>query len=407
MSRPPADSSVNLQATLPLLRGASRHKRWLVAISYTLVLCANQILVTNLIPLLGQIQQHYGLSEMQANASVLIFPIFCVLLSLPAGMFIDRFGFRRGTGFGVALMALAVPLRLDIDSYAGLMLGQLLIALAQPLILNGAAKLAVEWFDEAERGKAIGLTSAGMFAGLALGLGLTPLLFASYGLQATLCGFALAALAPSLLLLLCSGSAGKPAAVPASASNRDLLGLACTPGLPPLMLAALLGFGLFNALTLCLEPILAGNGLDASALAAAGVLLIGGGVFGSLLVEPLAQRLGSKKRVLLGCGLGVIGAIWLLFHARSQTSAALYASLLGLCQLPCYALLLTLSEELVGSAQAARANALLVVAGNIGSALAMTAVALIHTAAGNWLAVIVFLLALAALQLLVVSRFRH
>ncbi|HSC83836.1 MAG TPA: MFS transporter [Pseudomonas sp.] len=406
MSRQPAQSSVNLQPPTALLYGVSRHKRWLVAISYTLLLCANQALVTNLIPLLSHIQQLYGLSEMAASASVLIFPIFCVLLSIPAGMLIDRIGFRRSTIIGIALTALAVPLRLELATYASLMLGQLLIALAQPLIINGAAKMAAEWFPEEERGKAIGLSSAGMFTGLALGLGATPLLFDSYGLQAVVLGSTLVALLPCVLFYLVSANPGQSRPGQSSSANHGLLQLACSPGLPVLLLAALLGFGLFNALTLCLEPILIGNGLDASALASAGVLLIAGGVFGSLLVIPLAQWLNSKKLVLMGCGVGAIGMIWQLFHSHSQAAVMVYSSLLGLFLLSCYALLLTLSEELAGASQAARANALLVVAGNVGSALAMTAVTLIHSALGNWTLVIVFLISLALLQLLVVALFK-
>lgn len=404
MTRQPVESSATTQ---PLREGVSPHRRWLVAISFTLVLCANQLLVTCLIPLLSHIQQLYGLSEMQANASVLIFPILCVVLSIPAGMFIDRFGFRHGTGLGVALMALAAPLRLEVETYSGLMLGQLLVALAQPLIINGAAKMAAEWFPEAERGKAIGLTTAGMFSGLALGLGMTPLLFDSYGLQATLLSFALVALIPSLLFLLFSDNPNPAQAGQSTEASHGLLHLACTPGLPTLLLAALLGFGLFNALTLCLEPILSANGLDAGTLAAAGVLLIGGGVLGSCLVEPLAQRLHSKKRVLLGCGVAAIASIWLLFHAHSHATAVIYSTLLGLFMLPCYALLLTLSEELAGASQAAKANALLTVAGNVGSALAMTAVSLIHSVAGNWSLVMAFLIALALLQLVVVALFKQ
>lgn len=402
MTRQPPQPSASAHPSTTLLAGAGQYKRWLVALSFTLVLCANQILVTCLIPLLTHIQQRYDVSEMQAGASVLIFPILCVVLSIPAGMFIDRFGFRRGTGLGIALMALAVPLRLEISTYSVLMLGQLLVALAQPLIINGAAKMAAEWFAEEERGKAIGLTTAGMFSGLALGLGISPLLFDSHGLQVTLFSLALLVLPPSLLFLLCS--ARSPTNTPV---RHGLLYLACTPGLPSLLLAALLGFGLFNALTLCLEPILSANGLDAETLAAAGVLLIGGGVVGSFLVEPLAQRLNSKKRVLIGCGLAAICSIWLLFHAHSHATALTYASLLGLFLLPCYALLLTLSEEIAGASQAAEANALLTVAGNVGSALAMTAVALIHSAQGNWSLVMAFLITLALLQLAVVTRFKQ
>ncbi|MBB2496644.1 MFS transporter [Aquipseudomonas ullengensis] len=397
------DSTSASAAPLPASRA---RRRWPVALSYALVLCINQALVTNLMPLLSHIQALYGLSEMAASASILIFPLFCVLLSVPAGMAIDRFGFRHGSGLGVLLMALAVPLRWNLDSFTGLMLGQLLIAIAQPLILNGAAKMAAEWFVEEERDKAIGLSTAGMFAGLALGLGLTPPLFASYGLQATLFGFALVSLLPCLLFCLIVGQPPQRTRVH-SRSGNGLWGLLRTPGLGFVLLAALLGFGLFNALTLCLEPILMGNGLDAGTLGWAGVLLIVGGVVGSFVIVPLAHWLKNKKWVLIGCGVGAIGTIWQLFHAHSDLPVLLYALLLGFFLLPGYALLLALCEELAGTRQAAQANALLTVAGNIGAAVAMTAASLIHAALGNWNLVIVFLISLALLQLAVVSLFKQ
>lgn len=390
----------HLAATTTLAPGK---RRWGIALLFALVLCANQTQVCFLIPQQAQIQLQYGLGELTSSLSILIIPILCILLSVPSGRLIDRVGFRRGVALGSSALALSLPLRFD-DSFLSLMAGQLLIGISQPLLLNGVSRMAIEWFDEHERGTAIGIATAGLFLGLAMGLALPPMLVAKTGITQGLLITGLVGLIPASLLWLCSTRASAPRQGPAaSASLAQLLG---TQGMRPVLGSTLIGCGLFNALALSLEPMLTEHGLGAETLSAAGALMILAGVIGSLFIDSLAQRVGGKFVVLAGCGACVIPMLCLLYYATAPTSVLLYAAMLGACQLPGYALLIAMSEQIAGKAQAAQANSLITLAGNIGAGSGMGMVVLIHSSLGRWAYVIVFLVALAVLQILIVTLCR-
>lgn len=388
---------------LPLTQVKGK-RRWLVVTLFALLLCSNQMLVSFLIPLQGQLQTLFGIGELAASLSILLIPIICVLLSIPCGRLIDKRGFRHGVLWGGSAMVLALPLRFAGESYAYLLAGQVLIGISQPLLLNGISRMAVEWFDDAQRGKAIGICTAGMFLGLALGLGLPPLLAAEYGVQGALRYSSVFGLLPAIGLWLILERA--PADTHSTAPAPAHLGLlARAPGMLPVLFATVVGCGLFNALALCLEPVLQAQGLDALTLSAAGVMMILGGVVGSLFIAQLAVLARGKFVILAIFGLGVVINIWLVFHATSMFSVLLHASLLGGFLLPGYALLIAMSETAAGQNQAAQANALITLAGNVGAATGMGAVALIHALLGSWGYVVAFLICLAIGQILIVTLF--
>jgi predicted MFS family arabinose efflux permease len=389
-----------LAAETPIVQG---ERRWAIALLFALVLCANQTQVCFLIPQQAQIQLQHGLGELTSSLSILIIPILCILLSVPSGRLIDRVGFRQGVALGSGVLALSLPLRFD-DSFFSLMAGQLLIGISQPLLLNGVSRMAIEWFEEYERGTAIGVATAGLFLGLAMGLALPPMLVASVGIAQALLLIGLAGLVPAGLLWLCSARPSAPRQ--ARAARTSLAQLLRAQGMRPVLSATLIGCGLFNALALSLEPMLTEHGLSAETLSAAGALMILGGVIGSLFIASLAKRLGGNFVALAGCGLCVIPTLCLLYYATAPVSVLLYAALLGIFQLPGYALLIALSEQIAGKAQAAQANSLITLAGNIGAGSGMGLVVLIHSSLGHWAYVIVFLVALAVLQTLIVTLCR-
>jgi predicted MFS family arabinose efflux permease len=387
------------------LNPSQGHKRWRVVTLFALLLCSNQALVSFLIPLQESLQRWYGIGEVQASLSIVLIPIICVLLSIPCGKLIDKRGFRAGVLWGGGAMAMALPIRFGGDSYAALLAGQVLLGISQPLLLNAIARMAVEWFAEPQRGKAIGICTAGMFLGLAIGLGLPPLLTLEYGLHDALRYCSLFGLLPALWLSLTLGRVPDRAHLGMAAPSRMRF-LIRSPGMLPVLCATVVGCGLFNALALCLEPVLQAQGLDALTLSAAGVMMILGGVAGSLFIAQLAVLARGKFVVLALSGLGVMSTIWLLFHADSMFSVLVYASLLGGCLLPGYALLIAMSEIIAGQGQAAQANALITMSGNVGAAFGMGAVALIHSFSGSWGDVVAFLMGMAVLQMLIVTLFR-
>lgn len=371
-------------------------RRWVVTVLFALVLCSNQTQVSFLIPQQTQIQLQYGLGELESSLSILIIPLLCIIFSIPCGRLIDRVGFRQGAALGCGLLAMSLPFRLD-NSFFSLMAGQVLIGLSQPMLMNGISKMAIEWFDEPERGTAIGISTAGLFLGLAAGLGLPPLLVTTLGITQALFLTGLVGLIPAVLLWLISQ---KPIAamLQGAVLSRSLAQLFRSPGMLPVLITTVVGCGLFNALALSLEPMLSEHGLGPEILSAAGALMILGGVAGSLFIARIAEALGGKFLALAACGVAVIPLMCLLYYATTPSSVLLYATLLGAFLLPGYALLITMSEEAAGQHQAAQANSLITLAGNIGAGAGISLAVLIHSSLGQWAYVVVFLIALAVIQ---------
>src|SRR5262249_55487946 len=94
---------------------------------------------------------------------------------IPAGVALDRH-FRPALLSGAWLTALGGAVRFGADTFAFALLGQLLIAVAQPLILNAITKVVATSLPPMDRPRGISLGTAGSFAGTAIGLPLGPAL---------------------------------------------------------------------------------------------------------------------------------------------------------------------------------------------------------------------------------------
>ena len=150
--------------------------RWVVLTCFMLLAGVNQLLWLNFVPLLGQIQESYGVSEMMATSLTLCFPLLYVFLAMPSGAMVDRRGYRFTLAVGAIIMTLGTICRIYTESFWALLIGQILVAIAQPFILNGITKVAADWFEEHQRALATGLGTAGMFTGMAVGMAATPAL---------------------------------------------------------------------------------------------------------------------------------------------------------------------------------------------------------------------------------------
>src|SRR5215471_17570325 len=91
-------------------------------------------------PLLSSIEQRYHRSELEAQALLLVFPLLYVVLSAPAGALTDARGYRFTVGMGALAMTLGAAVRIDDASFWFLLFGQVVIAVAQPFVLNGISK---------------------------------------------------------------------------------------------------------------------------------------------------------------------------------------------------------------------------------------------------------------------------
>jgi len=371
--------------------------RWSVLISFTILAGVSQMLWLNFAPLISMLEARYQVTEADINWLLIVFPLIYVLLSIHAGILIDRRGYRYGIGLGGIFMTVFACVRiLDFD-YSFLLIGQIGIAIGQPYVINGISKLVVDWFGEKQQGAATGIGTVGMFVGMALALAGTPILADSIGLQWTMVVFAaITALSTCLYLLVAHPNPNnqQTSQTSTNVSWRDYIPLLRNRQLLLISAIALLALGFFNGLTSWLEPILKPNGIDAENAGLIGGMLILGGIVGSLIIPGISDKLGTIKPFLgISCLLGV-GFVYLLCTLQDSTILLIISGLLGFVFLPGYALLLSHTEKLAGEKHAGEATGLMMLTGNLGGVLVILAMQLVKGESDTWINAVYLMLAL-------------
>ena len=389
-------------------------RRWVALVGYVGVAMMTQVLWMNVAPLATLIQQRYKVDEQAVAGLMIAFPVLYIVLSIHAGRMIDRRGYRRAIGLGSILCVLSSLLRIPDSGFVWLAVGQLGIAVAQPYVINGITKLVTDWFPQEETAAATGIGTAGILLGMALGLGVTPVLVDAWGMSTAMASFSVMSLVLTLGFFvalrgepLCA-TTPVPAvcATPSEARLRDLFAY---PGLRRLLLPWTLAYGAFNGLTSWLEPILHQRGLSAAEAGLAGAAMILGGIVGSFLIPPLSQRFRLRREaLLLACG-SAMALMWPICAPSSAEQLYVTATLFGVLFLPAYPIILTLAEEAVGPQQAGVSTSLLMMLGNLGATVAILVMPVLTAERGDWIpavALIVGMMTLALAFLLRVSSER-
>ena len=178
--------------------GEGDWRRWRPVAAYAMLAAATQLLWLSFAPLTTASAHHYHVSETAIGWLAEIFPLFYVVLALPAGRLLDR-AFHRWLAVGAVLTAVGGLARLIAPDFIWALVGQLLVAVAQPLVLNAVTKVASEYLPPRLRPHGIAIGSAAIFVGMLLALTLGTLfggahLVALLDLQAAFAVIAAAAL---------------------------------------------------------------------------------------------------------------------------------------------------------------------------------------------------------------------
>ncbi|HZV73866.1 MAG TPA: MFS transporter [Conexibacter sp.] len=355
--------------------------RWGVVVAYAALGAATQVLWLTFAPITTATAEHYGVSEGAVGWLAEIFPLLYVVLAVPAGMALDRW-FVPMLRAGAALTAAGALLRLGGDSFGWALGGQLLVAIAQPLVLNAVTKLAGEYVAPAARPAAISLGLGGTFVGLLLGLLLGPALGSATDLRALLLTEAAVAVlaATALWMALRSRPAGA-AAIERPIGLHELRTVWDDRFIRALCVLAFVGFGVFIALTTWLQGLLEPFGVSAGTAGAMLAAAVVAGVATTTWLPAAAARNGAERTVLAAALLACVVCCAVLAGARAPAAQFVFVAAIGAVVLPALPVLLELAERRAGSAGASAA-ALLWLAGNLGGiALAVPVGALVHHAA--------------------------
>jgi len=304
--------------------------RWIVLLLFFFTNIISQILWVSFIPVTTLAMKFYGVDEFSIILLSLIFLIVYIPVTFIAAWLIDKFDFKIGASIGSLFMGVFGFLRYFADNnYIFVLIFQIGIAIAQPFLLNTITKLSANWFSETERTTATGISLIATFIGIALGMFITPFIVILISFRSMLLIYGILALIFGFLFVVFAKN--KPPTPPSKEliidkvfifqgfrelfSNRNFLILGTV---------FFLGMGVFNMITTYIELIVIPRGFNSIFAGILGMLLIIGGILGTIVMAVLSDKL-NKRKVIMICSL-IIAAISLLIFSISYNELYLMMS---------------------------------------------------------------------------------
>jgi len=328
--------------------------------AYAALSGSNQMLWLTFAPLTTPAATRYGTSVETIGWLAQIFPLVYVVLAVPAGLALDRW-LVPALSVGALLNGVGGLVRLFGDGFGPVLAGQLMIAVAQPLILGAVTLVADRSVRVGSRTQAIAYASAGLFAGMLVALTLAPA-FGADRLGSLLVVQAAIAVTASAAMLVTMPRGPRAVDIRSEPRVRAVL---ADPQLRVLLGISLLGFGVFVALTTWLQALLAPAGVSATAADVMLLLLVGTGVLGGVLLPaPVISRGGGRTALRVAVVVATAACV-VLAVVPGVVTGLVMSALIGLVLLTALPIILTLVEQRAGDA-GATATGLVWLAGNAG-----------------------------------------
>jgi MFS family permease len=375
--------------------------RWVVLGIYMYVAALTQLYWLNFASIETYIEELLKIPASDIQWLTLVFLLVQAILTIPAGIIIDKIGFKWGVGIGAIFTGLFALLRVvSPGSFVMLLIAQAGISIGQPFILNGVTKLATVWFSPKEEATAVGLGSLARFVGMMVALGLTPSLVQDMGFSPMLWIYGIAGLIGSLAFIFLI----KPRPLtPSRAPEQDQSGVKWG-GMGVILknrnflllgFVAMIGIGVFNALSTWLEKIL--HDMHNIALTDAGhvsAVLIFSGIIGCFVIPLISDKIGRRKPFLLLALL--VGAIYItaLIFIQGYIGNMINGIVLGVFVLSALPIMLTMSAEMTGPKYAGVSVGYLQLVGNVAAVILVPTMEGLNSATGQFTVPLVMLVVL-------------
>ena len=330
--------------------------RWVVLAIYMYIAALTQLYWLNFAAIETFIEDLLSIPASSVMWFTLVFPLIQVLLTMPAGVIIDRKGFKYGIGIGVLFTGVFAMLRLlNPASFAVLLIAQIGISIGQPFVLNSVTKLAVTWFPQKEEATAVGLGSLALFIGMMAGLGATPVLVQTLGFESMLLIYGAIGIVGILLFF----TLVKPRPQTPPRETEALEEISNWEGIKRILrirdfvilgFIALIGIGVFNGLATWLEKIL--NELHQIPMTDAGsisAVLIFSGMLGCIIIPLVSDKIRRRKPFLILASLIGAMSVTVLIFANGYSMNLVNGIVLGFFLISALPIMLTMSTEITGA----------------------------------------------------------
>jgi len=363
-------------------------QRWFILIILSWLNFTNALLWISYASISDHVSKFYDVSLDSVNYLSLAYPVVTIILSLPAIWGIDKVGLRMTCISCGWINLISSLLRMaSSDMYIPVkyrfpiaMIGQVIGAIAQPLAMFSPAKLASVWFPPNQRAIATTIAAMGNPFGILLGSVLPP-----YFINISLLNISIAlmviafigALLPTLGIYRSS-----PPVAPALSSDRLLQGYSffgqlriCCRNYSFLLLSLAfgVGLGLFTVLSTLFEQILCPYGYTDEFSGTCGALLIGAGIFGSIVSGIAADKTKAFAEIVqfcfVGATFGIIAFSVLATFPSFDPAIGISVAWIGTFGVALYSVALELAAEISFPVSENVSTGLLVVSGQLFSVL--------------------------------------
>ncbi|MDQ0191212.1 MFS transporter [Alicyclobacillus cycloheptanicus] len=354
-------------------RGAQEKSRWSLIFGFALVTAATQVLWVTFTPMTTQTAQWYHVSAGAVGWLSEVFPLLYVVLALPFGVLTDRW-FRGSLAVGATLTLAGALVRI-LPSFTWALVGQIVVSVGQPLVINAINKTAARYVAPNQRPTAIAVGSASMFLGIFIAMLSGPLLL-PLGMPVVLWSQGLFAVVGGVWLLWALRTRptyGEPVQNEVETPNgepaRERAGIRqvfADASIRTLCLLLFVGFGWFIAVTTWLQVLVAGHGVGDVQVGIALAIMTAAGIAGAGALPAWAIRTGRSRLVVqfsLAFAVASLLAIWVGRPFWLMTLLLAAAGFLLLADLP---IVLSTVEIHCPPNQVGTASGLLLLFGNLG-----------------------------------------
>ncbi len=388
--------------------------RWVILVVYMYVAALTQMYWLNFAAIDTYLEANLNISAMSVGLLTLVFPLVQVLLTMPAGIVIDKKGFKYGVGIGALFTGVFAMLRLvNPDSYAILLISQIGISIGQPFVLNGITKLAVTWFPQKEEATAVGLGSLALFIGMMVALGATPVLVETLGFQTMLLIYGILGIAGAALFYILVRP--RPKTPPREAEEEEEI--SNWEGIKRILkirdfvilgFIALIGIGVFNGLATWLEKIL--NELHQISMTDAGTIaaiLILSGMLGCIIIPMVSDKIMKRKPfLLLASSVGAVSVIALMI-AKGYALNMVNGIILGFFLISALPIMLTMSAEITGARFAGISVGYLQLLGNAAAVAIVPIMEVLRGATERYILPLTFLVVLMSVAFILATQIKE
>ncbi len=154
--------------------------RWIVLFSCFLAFVAYAFVFQSMPPLLSDAAAEFNISEAQAGLLMSLAVIPGIILALPAGFAVNRYGFRFLGSVSTLSVAAGSLITALADSFSLALLGRFVLGIGGAFIVVGTPALISQWFDKKDLGKAMGFFATNMPVATILAFPVSTVLAQSY-----------------------------------------------------------------------------------------------------------------------------------------------------------------------------------------------------------------------------------